>query len=521
MLIGDMIRFNARRFGDKIAYKDERKTLTFNQVNDRANAMIRALLDQRVKKGDRVAVLLYNCVEYCELLYALPKAGFVMVPLNYRLVGRELTYIIEDSEANTLIYDAELNHTVEEIRPKLQGVGNYIMVDHAGDTKAEALNYEKLIIEHASQEFSCSVEESDVAYILYTSGTTGVPKGAMLTHKNIMTNLYNLLFELQPKPTDKIFNLPPLYHCGGQNHAMSCFFYGCPTVVMKQFEVEQFLRMTEAEKPNILHLVPAMQNMVINHPDAGKYDFDFVELMIYGASSIMRAQLRKSIEIFGCKFLQCAGQTEASPLLTILRPEDHVVDGPEHLVRRLGSAGREVRLTEIKIVDEEGNEVPPGTPGEEIARGDNVMKGYWKMPEATAETIIDGWLHTGDICIADEGGYIYYVDRKKDMINRGGENVYPREIEEVIASHPAVLDVAVIGVPDDKLGEEIMAVVVPKKGKRPTSHDIVGLCEGKLARYKKPRYVEFLEEIPKNASGKILKRQLRRRYEKATLPQKL
>ncbi|MFH1491077.1 MAG: AMP-binding protein, partial [Pseudomonadota bacterium] len=210
----------------------------------------------------------------------------------------------------------------------------------------------------------------------------------------------------------------------------------------------------------------------------------------------------------------------ASPVLTILRPEDHVLDGPEHVLRRLSSAGKEVKLTEVKIVDRQGNELPPNLPGEEIARGDNVMKGYWNLPEETSETIVDGWLHTGDICFKDEDGYVYYKDRIKDMICRGGENIYPREIEEVIASHPEVREIAVIGVPDERLQEEIMAVVVPVTGKRPSDQDILKLCEKKLARFKKPRYLVFADHIPKNASGKILKKELRKTYERLPLPVK-
>jgi len=521
MLIGDIIKLNAKRFKDRIAYKDERKEITFDQVNKRSNAIIHALMDMGVKKGDRIVILLYNCVQYSELLFALPKAGMVAVTLNYRLLARELEYLINNSEANTVIFDAGLKDTIEEMRPKLEMVKNYIILDRKGDSKAEALNYEKLIESYPTSEIPVQVKESDVAYIIYTSGTTGLPKGAMLTHKNVITNLFNQLFELQPKPNDKIINPLPMYHCGGQNLSMSFFFYGCSHVTIKWFNTELLLEKIEKEKPNVLHLVPAMQNMVMNHPDIEKYDFRFIDLMVYGASSIMVSQLKRSMEIFNCKYIQFAGQTEASPLLTCLRPEDHVVDGPEHIVRRLSSAGREVKLSEVKIVDEDGNPVQPNTPGEEIGRGDNVMKGYWKMPEATAETIVDGWLHTGDICMKDEYGYIYYLDRIKDMICRGGENVYPREIEEVIASHPSVLEVAVIGVPDERLQEEIMAVISLKEGAKVSENEIVQLCEKNLARYKKARYVQFLDDLPKNPAGKILKRQLRKTYEKSPFPAKL
>jgi acyl-CoA synthetase (AMP-forming)/AMP-acid ligase II len=520
MAIGDILRVNARRFKGRIAFRDERRALNYEQINRRANAFTRSLFDMGLKKGDHVAVLLYNCVEYKELLFALPKAGFIIVPLNYRLVGRELEYILSDSEACALIYDAELNDTVEEIRPGLELVKHYVVVDRMGGSKAEAFNYEKLIQSSSDAEISVPVNESDTAFILYTSGTTGLPKGAMLTHNNVLTNLYNILFELEINSDDKILNGPPLYHCAGQNGVMAYFFCGCEIVTIEQFEPELLLETIKTEQPNILHLVPTMQNMVLSHPDVGSYDFTFVDLMIYGASSIMRSQLKKSMDVFGCRFMQCAGQTEAGPVLTMLRPEDHVIDGTEYVVRRLGSAGKEVKLTEVKIVDQEGNELPPNIPGEEIARGDNVMKGYWKMPEATAETVVNGWLHTGDICLKDEHGYIYYKDRIKDMICRGGENIYPREVEEVIASHPLVREVAVIGIPDERLQEEVMAVIAPTKGETLSEKSIIRLCEENMARFKKPRYIEFVDELPKNASGKILKRKLREKYEPSSSPQK-
>jgi long-chain acyl-CoA synthetase len=504
-----VMRFNALRFRDKVAFEDEKRQLTFEQTDKRANALANVLRSMGVQRGDRIAVLLYNCAEYAELLFALPKAGFVAVPLNYRLAPRELRYIIEDSEASTLIFGDEFTETVELIRSQIRLVEQFIVL---GRKDCDAHEYEALIQGASATEEPASVSETDVAYILYTSGTTGHPKGVMLTHKNIVTNIINHALELQPQSHDVVFNLPPLYHCAGDSIMMSYFLFGCTSIMLKQFDAGLALETVRERRPNVLHLVPAMQNMVINHPEIGKYDFSFVDLIPYGGSSIMVSQLKRSIDIFRCRFLQFAGQTEASPGLSCLRPEDHIIEGPEYLIRRLASAGRELKLTQLKIVDEEGKEVPPNTPGEEIVRGDNVMKGYWKRPEATAETIVDGWLHTGDICLRDEGGYIYYVDRIKDMIVRGAENIYPREIEEVIAAHPAVMEVAVIGVPDERLGEEIMAVVVVRRDMQLMDREIVALCEENLARFKKPRYVEFVDILPKNPSGKILKRELRNEY---------
>jgi acyl-CoA synthetase (AMP-forming)/AMP-acid ligase II len=521
MILGNLAKLNAARYGSRIAFKDERNEISFDLANRRMNAIVRSLYELGLKRGDRVAVLLYNCTEYCELLYGLSKGGLIMVPLNYRLVGRELKYLLNNSEASAIIYDQEFSETIGNIKPELETIAHYIVINHQDISKSEDLVYENLIANQSSVEVPVQVSESDIASILYTSGTTGFPKGAVLSHKNIFTNLLNSAFERQPNTHDRLLILPPLYHCAAQSEMLVWSLFGCPTVMLKQFDTEAALVAIKNERPNILLMVPAMQNMVMNHHCINEYDFSFVELMLYGASSMMRSHLIKSMDIFGCKFLQTAGLTEASPALAFLRPEDHVVDGPAHLVRKLGSAGTEAKLTEVKIVDSEGNECPPDIPGEEIARGDNIMNGYWKMPDETAKVIVDGWLHTGDICLRDEDGYVYYVDRIKDMICRGGENVYPREIEEVIAAHPRVMDVAVIGVPDDRLQEEIMAVLALNEGPPIDEREIVDLCEKSVARFKKPRYVSFVDQLPKTASGKILKRELKKQYEHTPLPPKV
>jgi long-chain acyl-CoA synthetase len=520
MLIGELARLNAARYGNKIAFRDANRSITFDQANARINALIRSLRELGLQKGDRVAVLLYNCAIYCELLFGIPKGGFILVPINYRLVGRELTYILNDSESSALIFDPELAETIENIKPDLETVKHFICVGDERDDNGD-LSYEKLVTGKVSDEISADVQESDIAFILYTSGTTGFPKGAMLTHKNIFTNICNAALVRAVKPDDKLFNIPPLYHCAAQTEMFVWAMYGCQTYSIKQFDTLGVLEALRIERPNIVMMVPTMINMVINHPNIEDYDFSFVDLMIYGGSSIRRNHLEKAMNVFGCKFLQTAGMTEASPCLMFLLPEDHILEGPDHMVKRLGAGGREGKLTEIKIVDENGNECPSGLPGEAVARGDHIMLGYWKKPEETANTIRDGWLHTGDICIKDEDGYIYYVDRIKDMICRGGENVYPREIEEVIATHSKVLEVAVIGVPDSRLEEEIMAVVELKEGETIEEREIVDICRGSLAGYKRPRYVAYIDHMPKTSSGKILKRDLKAHYRHAPLPDKV
>jgi acyl-CoA synthetase (AMP-forming)/AMP-acid ligase II len=521
MVVGDIIKRNAKWFGDKLAFKDEERTITFKHANERSNALLYGLMDLGIKKGGKVAVVLPNCVEYLEILFGLPKAGVVPVTLNWHLLGRELEYLINNSESETIILCPEVEEIIKSIRQRLDRVKNYIVVDRTAKSRSDMLNYEKLIESSPTAEIPVEVSESDIANILYSSGTTGRPKGIMLTNKNVMTNLINLGLELQPKLTDKFFTALPLFHVGGLFHAMLFFWFGCSVITRKKFDAKATLETINVERPSVVQLVPAMLNMVINHPDLGNYDLSCVDLMLYGGSPIALPQLTRAIEVFDCKFIQAGGLTEGTCVSVQLRPEDHVLEGPERVIRRLRSAGRALKLCEVKIVDEQGREVPPNTLGELVVKGDTVMEGYWKLPESTAETIVDGWLHTGDICMQDEDGYVYYVDRLKDMICRGGENIYPKEIEEVIATHPSVYEVAVIGVPDERLQEEIMALVVLKSGKTLTGTEIVDLCSQNLASYKRPRYVKFVEELPKTASGKVLKTELKREYKDSPLPAKI
>jgi long-chain acyl-CoA synthetase len=334
----------------------------------------------------------------------------------------------------------------------------------------------------------------------------------MVTQKNLMAAIFNQFSELCPFPDDVLFTLPPVYHLAGLLTYLVHFYKGCTHITIKRFESQSVLEWTEREKPTAIHLVPAMQNIIVNYPDVEKYDLSSIRVLFYGASTMPVAQLKKSMKLFKCDFYQIAGLTEVTGHLTALRPEDHVIDGPPQQIRRLGSAGREGLGLETRIVDENGNECPPDVPGEEIVRGDSVMAGYWKMPEETRQAIKDGWLYTGDICAKDEDGYIYYVDRSKDMINRGGENVYPREVEEVLCAHPKVFEAAVIGVPDELLGEEVKAVIVSNNGDNITEDEIIDYCRKNLAGFKKPRSVDFVKELPKNPTGKILKRVLREPY---------
>ncbi len=512
MFFGDIVQMNGRRFKNKIALIDEKERVTFGEVADRVERIIFALQKKGIRKGDRVAVLLYNETAYAEIILALFKGGFVLVPVNYRLVARELAFILKDSRPSAFILGEEFLEEVKSIKNELDFIEFYIGIG-LKEKNHNMMLYEDIIRAQSVNPAPTEINDRDLAMIMYTSGTTGRPKGVMVSHKNIMAGLLNEVADLCPAPDDILFNLSPFYHAGGIDPFLVNFYRGGTYITNRQYDTETVLQWIEREKPTVANLVPAMQNMIMNFPGREKYDLSSLKRIMYGASAMMLAQLKQSMRIFkDCQYFQVGGQTETTAPFTVLRPEDHIAEGPPEMTRRLKSAGREVPGCEVRIVDEDGNECPDGVPGEALVRGDCVMEGYWQMPEETKETLRDGWLHTGDICIRDKDGFIYFVDRTKDMINRGGENVYPREIEEVIATHSGVLEVAVIGVPDERLGEEIKAIIVCKPGHQVTEKEIINLCKDNLAAYKKPRSIDFFEELPKNPSGKILKRVLKEQY---------
>jgi len=514
MFLGDIVRKQGVRNADKMALVDENGRLTFSEVNRKVNRIIHALRDKGIQKGDRVAVILYNCNEFIMLYFALAKAGFVIVPINYRLLAKEFLYILKDADPRALIFDQDFLETVGSIRDELSFIRAFVVV---GDDSpgSDIYHFEALVKEYPHEEPVVVVSEEDLAIIMYTSGTTGPPKGAMITQKNIVAAIINQYTDVCPRVDDVLITFPPIYHMGGLLTLLTHYYRGCTHLTIKQFDPQKALEWIQRERPTVTHLVPAMQNMIMNHPGVENYDLSCIRVMCYGASPMLISQLKQSMELFKCKYFQFAGLTEVTGHLTTLPPEDHITAGPPEKVKRLGSAGREVMGLEVRIVDENGCECPPGVSGEEIARGDAIMVGYWNMPDETKKVLKEGWLYTGDVCVKDEGGYVYYVDRIKDMINRGGENVYPREIEEVIAQHPGVMDVAVIGIPDERLGEEIKALIVPKPGHVVSEEEIVDLCKENLAGYKKPRSIDFVDQLPKNPTGKILKRVLREAYTRA------
>ena len=509
MLLGDLIRRNRRYCPDKTAVVFEDRRLSWTELDKRVNRLANALLDLGAGQGDHVAILSKNCNEYLETYFACARSGTICTAINYRLSPRELQYVIDNSEAKIVLVSDEFLDTLEEIRPDLKRAEHFIVIGQAPEGMK---SYDEAVEAASPLEPQLELDEDDVVLQMYTSGTTGMPKGAMLTHRNLITNATGCSFGMEFQSTDCMLMVAPLYHMAAGMTSLSTILQGGPIMLHADFNPVAILDDMEGGEVTVTLLIPVMANFLLQIPGIEKRDFSNIRAIVYGASPMPVEVLRKAIEVFKCDFVQGYGQTESSAVLCVLAPEDHIVDGTPEQQRRLGSAGREVFGTEVRVVDEEDNDVEPGTIGEVIGKGANVMKGYWKMPEASADTLRGGWLHTGDLGTMDEDGYVYILDRVKDMIISGGENVYSREVEELLYTHPAVAEAAVIGVPDEQWGETVKAFVVLRDGHESTAKEIIDYCRGKLAGYKRPRSVELIDSLPRNLSGKVLKKVLRKPY---------
>lgn len=509
MLFGDIISRNASRIPDQVGIYYGERRWTWKEVDERSNRLANMFLASRVKKGDRVAILDQNSDGYMEIYFGLAKAGIIAVPINYRLSPAEMVNLINNAEPQALIIGGDYFKLAESLKAKLPSVKRYIGM---GSPPGWMEDYESLLRGQPASEPEVEVQEDDIFSIMYTSGTTGLPKGAMSTHRNYTMNALVVIIADHSSRADKNLVVSPLYHAGALFYSTAYMYLGCPQVIMKQFDPKAVLETIEKEKITVCLLIPTMLNFVLNHPDFGKHDTSSLRRIFYGGGPMPLPILEKAIKsLRNCGFTQGYGLTETLET-NLLLAEDHVLGGTPKQQERLKSAGRESATYEVKVVNENGNEVPRGQIGEVWVKGPAVIKGFWRNPEETASTIVGGWFKTGDLGKMDEDRYLYIVDRKKDMIISGGENIYAKEIDDVLHSHPAVLEAAAIGVPDKNWGEAVKAVIVLKPGMNPTEDEIIQFCKDRLASYKKPKSVEFVNELPKTASGKILKRDLREKY---------
>lgn len=509
-----LIRRAVKGYPDKLAlvYKDTRRT--FSDLNRRVNCLSNGLLKLGVKKGDRVGMLVKNCSEFIEIDFALSKTGIVRVPLNVRLTGTDHEYMLDDSGANTLIFGEGFTEVVKAIKPNLKTVKQWICVSEglSKEPAFQAVDYEDLIKNNPSEEPIGEVGEEDLHTLFYTSGTTGKPKGAMLTQKSWANVAINLVLDYGPMTEDDvILNTQPLSH-GAGFFVLPYFIRGGTNVLIPEFKPSVVFETIEQEKVTVLKLVPSMLYQLMGAPEKIRYDLSSLHSIIYGGSPIAVPRLIEAVKYFGKKLVQLYGQGEVPMCISTLSRRDHIIEGPKEVVKRLSSAGKPCLNVEVRVVNEEGKDLGPEEVGEVIVRGYHMMKGYWNLPEATSEVIRDGWVYTGDLGYFDSKGYLFLVDRRRDVIISGAFNIYPKEIEDVIVTHPKVKEVAVIGVPDEMWGEAVKAVVVPKEGVQIEEQEIIDYCRDHMASFKKPKSIDFVKELPRNPYGKVQKTALRDPY---------
>ena len=433
----------------------------------------------------------------------------IRVPLRARLSPEELLHIMNDCQANTLILEESFMKDLNAIKGDIKYIKHYITLsgDHEG-----MLDYEELIADSSPDEPDVDVLDDDVYALIYTTGTTGKPKGAMQTHRNQLWVTKSFFLEVSPvTEQDVLLSFLPLMHAA-INFIRPFFMNGAKHVILPRFDVKDVLQTIEKEGVTTAFMVPTVIYMLLEYPEIGKYDLSTIKTILYGGSPMVAERLADAIDVFGNVFVQSYGLAEAFMPITVMTKEDHAKALESGRQGILSSAGKESTFQEIKIVNEAGNFAGIHEPGEIIIRGDNVMRGYWDNPGATEEAIKDGWFHTGDIGTIDEEGYIYIVDRKHELIITGGLNVYPRETEEILFKHPSVLEAVVIGVPHDKWGESIKAVIVLKKGKQVSESELMDFCKGKIADYKIPKSIDFVVSLPKGGSEKILRKEVKEKY---------
>ncbi|WP_088006189.1 class I adenylate-forming enzyme family protein [Indiicoccus explosivorum] len=469
------------------------KVTSYGELHRKASSLARHFQDKGYKTDDIVALLLPNCDDFLVCYYACQIGGFTVLPVNTKLAPNEIRYILTHSEARGLIYDRSYREMLDGIRPDLTA-----LEDEA--VRGEGLDQ---LMESGDEALPVGREADDTSVIFYTSGTTGKPKGVMLSNKNVEAAAEIWSASMEMTADDRVLIVAPLFHCAASHvFSIPLIHKGGTVVIEEGFSPEHNLSVMEQEKVTIFFGVPAMYSVLLNTPQLEKTDLSSLRLFTYGASPMPYELVKRVKTLFpDVKVQNLYGQTENAPAATSLTDES--------ALEKIGSVGKPLLYTGVRVADEEGNALPVGEVGEIIVKGPQVMKGYLKNEEATHQTIRDGWLFSGDLGKFDEEGFLYIVDRKKDMIIRGGENIYPLEVEEVLYEMPEVLEAAVVGVPHEVLGEVPKAFVVLKEGQSLAEEEVLDYCRGKIANYKLPAEVEFIGTLPRNASGKVLKTALR------------
>jgi acyl-CoA synthetase (AMP-forming)/AMP-acid ligase II len=485
------------------------RRFSFSELNGRCNQVANALRDGGVQHGDRVALLLMNGTEFVESFFAVGKIGAVNVPLNWRLVADELEFILADAGATVLLFGSDFAEVVAELqrRGDKTAIGTWIEVG-AGANAAEAtsvegaLAYDEWMGAASAEEPEASGSGDDLMFIMYTSGTTGLPKGVMHSHDTVLWSILTGVATADFQMADRYLISLPMFHVGALNPVLSCIYGGCSLIILKAFDPLKSWELIRDERITVTLMVPVMLQFMLAVRDPELHDASSLRWVMSGAAPVAKT-LIEQYDALDIEIHQVYGLTETGGPGCLISSAD--------AIKRAGSTGKAFYFTQVRVVNDAGDDVGIDESGEVLIKGPNVMVGYWNRPEATAEAIVDGWLHTGDVATMDDDGFVTIVDRVKDMLISGGENVYPAEIESVLLAHPKIADAGVIGVPSDKWGESPLAAVVASD-ETLTAEEVMEFCKGKLAPFKAVKAVEFVTELPRNPSGKILKRELRGQF---------
>lgn len=505
-----MIANNAAWYGNEPAFVYGERRLTHTEYAIESRKLASALHKLGLRPQDRVGMLGMNSLDYCIIYGACELYGFIASTVNFRLAPPEMEYVVNDAAQRVLIFEDIYTDHIEKIRSSLKSVEHFVAIGKAPDW---ALSFDDLLATgDAAGPDLPPPSPTDIAFLMYTSGTTGRPKGVILEQGAQLENGKQCSAAMQAGPADRTLLMMPFFHVGAKAIQLAQHWRAGCVYIHRTFDPEAIFRTIERERITITHMAPTMIQALLDHPAREKYDLSSLRVLLYSAAAMPTSVLRRALKALGPIFIQMYGQTEGGG--TVLPIGAHQPDGDDTSLRRLASIGHPVPGSRFRVVDDQDREVPVGTPGELCFQSPAIMRGYWNNSPATIEALRGGWLHTGDIAKQDEDGFFYLVDRKKDMIVSGGENVYSREIEEALLQHPDVSEVAVIAIPHATWGEAVCAIVVPVAGSSPTQDEIIAHSRTLIAGYKRPQTVHFVTELPKLPSGKIAKIELRKQYAK-------
>lgn len=518
MNISTILNKAIRLFPEKEAVVEGEKCLTYAKLGQRVDRLASGWVNLGIQCQDRISVIAPNGLAFMEIYFAAAKLGLIINPINIRLTGSEIAYILNDAGSRILAAHTDFAASVKQALKETPQVEQIIWLGPKTniDIARPSVAYEDFLEDNeAMVTWPDLVEDNAPAQIYYTSGTTGRPKGVVLTHLNVTTHALAAVAEFHLTDADTWFHVAPMFHLADAWATFALTWVGGRHVMLPYFDPAKTLSLIQKEHITLTNLIPTMLNLMVNHPQASRYDYSSLRVILSGGAPIAPETVKKIISTFGCDYIQTYGLTETSPYLTVSTLKAHLKELPvEKQLEFISRTGREFITVELRIVGDQGKDVPMDdrTVGEIWARGNTVTPGYWNLPEATADSFENGWFKTGDLAVINLEGYINIVDRKKDVIISGGENIYSTEVEYALYEHPAILECAVIGVPDDKWGEAVKAVVVSHPGKQASAEELISFVKKQIASFKAPKTVDFWDSLPKTGSGKIRKRSIKERY---------